>query len=101
MSNLRTRLRLAVSEAARWRQFAEDSQKALSRQQEIIDEMEAVIRGLMQPRVGCADCEYTGLVAIDRIDSQTGEVTAVWESCPVCREAIDQFIDSWGNRLTL
>ena len=57
-TNLRQRLNMALDEAARWRQFAADTQAVNIHLQRALD----------RHAIGCPDCNYTGLV--DAIDPQ-------------------------------
>jgi hypothetical protein len=78
-TNLRQRLDKALDEAARWRQFAADTQAVNIHLQQALDRY----------AIGCPDCNYTGLV--DAIDPQTGAVYK--EICGNCRTAVDRLMD--------
>lgn len=93
---LQQRLKLALAEAARWREFAQATQAVCLDQQRKLEALTAELRRANAPRIGCDECEYTGfLPGIDEISPYTGEVFHRLTLCPNCRPVTERFLESF------
>lgn len=83
-------------QAKRWEEFATATQSVCVAQQREIEALRAEVQRLSAPRVGCDECQYTGLFVspVDEVLS-TGEVVRRRILCPNCRPVLDEFIDRY------
>lgn len=71
--------------------------------QKVIAVMEAHIAHLKaqlaQPRVGCLECDFTGLLDVGQVDVMAGTGEIVQRPyrvlCPACRPMLTKFIDDY------
>lgn len=83
-------------EAARWKDFASVTQDVCVQLQRQVDALQAEVRRLSAPRVGCDECDYTGLITspVDDI-LHSGAVVHRRILCPNCRPVLDEFVDNY------